>query len=148
MKVRNQQVTARDTTFHINKTQTLSKKDYKAACIAVFKTFHCSLSVPCRQRRAPANGKIVGAKNPYLPEDMISFECDEGYRLIGEDEDTCLLGGSWDVDKTPTCQLSKYNISMWFTISCLPTHVFAWTKSPQKEVKLDILNLFRQCVAR
>lgn len=56
---------------------------------------------------APANGAIQGVVDPYLPTNEIKFVCDEGYRLVGEEIDTCQRNGVWDVNKTPSCKISK-----------------------------------------
>ena len=70
------------------------------------------LGIQCPQRpNAPEDGTIHGdaiSKANYEFEDVVSFQCNPGFDLIGQSSISCLNDGTWDND-APTCQ-SKYQI--------------------------------------
>jgi len=56
----------------------------------------------CGNPGTPANGIKVGESYKY--HDVVSFQCNEGYNLIGSSTRTCQTDNNWDGTQ-PTCQL-------------------------------------------
>ena len=57
---------------------------------------------------APANGSITGNyKGYYEFEDVIIFDCDPGYSLVGDGTITCRRNGT-RTNTAPKCESEKY----------------------------------------
>ncbi|KAL4236643.1 biological adhesion [Mactra antiquata] len=56
----------------------------------------------CYPPFAPANTVIIGEDRAFG--DTISYQCDEGYKVVGDVQRTCLADGSWS-GSAPNCQL-------------------------------------------
>lgn len=52
----------------------------------------------------PTNGKISPTKNEYVFEDVITFQCNKGYMLVGATTTTCTSDGTWTVSAAPKCE--------------------------------------------
>ena len=55
----------------------------------------------CGNPGSPLNGFKVGES--YMYDDIVQFECNEGYRLIGSSSRTCKRDNNWDGTQ-PSCQ--------------------------------------------
>lgn len=60
-------------------------------------------AVNCPVPVIPQNGDIKDSKTSFKFGDIIRFECDQGYKLIGSDNLQCLASGSW-FGNQPTCE--------------------------------------------
>ncbi|CAH2293998.1 sushi, von Willebrand factor type A, EGF and pentraxin domain-containing 1 [Pelobates cultripes] len=58
-------------------------------------------AVSCGTSPAPENGDIVGSNFTYGK--TVTFRCNEGYTLIGNEESMCLANGSWS-HTPPSCE--------------------------------------------
>ncbi|KAG8455052.1 hypothetical protein GDO86_001318 [Hymenochirus boettgeri] len=58
-------------------------------------------AVSCGRPTAPSNGDVVGSNFTFG--ETVSFRCNEGYTLIGNEETMCLSNGSWS-HKQPSCE--------------------------------------------
>ncbi|NXP08630.1 CFAH factor, partial [Thinocorus orbignyianus] len=86
---------------------------------------HCEV-VKCSPVQAPENGRIVmtGAfelDREYSFGELINFECNEKYRLVGSKEIICSSNGKWNGD-VPRCQE---------TICDVPTILHGYVYSPK-----------------
>ncbi|NWW44763.1 CFAH factor, partial [Pedionomus torquatus] len=86
---------------------------------------HCEV-VKCPPVQAPENGRIImtGAfelDREYSFGELISFECNEKYRLVGSKEIICSSNGTWNSD-VPRCQE---------TICDLPVILHGYVYSPK-----------------
>uniref|UniRef100_A0A8C6R0X9 Sushi, von Willebrand factor type A, EGF and pentraxin domain-containing protein 1 n=1 Tax=Nannospalax galili TaxID=1026970 RepID=A0A8C6R0X9_NANGA len=59
-------------------------------------------AVSCGVPKIPENGGIDGAAFTYGSK--VTFRCDEGYTLDGDEESACLASGSWS-HSSPVCEL-------------------------------------------
>ena len=57
--------------------------------------------------RIISNGRMIG--NDFSYGAIISYECNEGYNLVGSNNRTCQEDGQWDIE-TPICEIVKYPI--------------------------------------
>ncbi|XP_076821725.1 mannan-binding lectin serine protease 1-like [Clavelina lepadiformis] len=76
---------------------------------AGFKMYFTTNRIRCLEDRvAPSNGKITNtnSKSYYEFEDVITFACDRGYSLVGENEITCRNDGIWSAE-SPTCRIKS-----------------------------------------
>nr|XP_039250838.1 mannan-binding lectin serine protease 2-like [Styela clava] len=74
-----------------------------------FKLKYRTTRVACfNNPKAPENGKITSIKKKenYEFEDVVTFKCDIGYRLIGKKKIECLSNGKWS-DPEPKCQIKR-----------------------------------------
>ncbi|KAM4706820.1 sushi, von Willebrand factor type A, EGF and pentraxin domain-containing protein 1 [Discoglossus pictus] len=58
-------------------------------------------AVSCDKAPVPDNGDIVGSNFTYGK--IITFRCNEGYMLVGNEESVCLSNGSWS-HGAPSCE--------------------------------------------
>ena len=68
----------------------------------------------CGPLRVPDNGKLDPEQNSYVIGTPVTFSCNKGYELIGEEALVCLVeGGEFDgwTAEEPTCR-SKYRSSL------------------------------------
>ncbi|XP_076806561.1 mannan-binding lectin serine protease 2-like [Clavelina lepadiformis] len=72
--------------------------------------YHTNGSVKCHQAiQPPQNGTIASAAPDdgiYRFDDVINFECDDGFRLIGSQQTTCQQDGTWS-NKPPICEIKS-----------------------------------------
>ena len=70
----------------------------------------------CPALESTGNGTITG--NGNQPGDKVTFKCDDGYSIVGENVLTCQENGAWSSGK-PTCQegIHFYIIYFNFKIS-------------------------------
>jgi len=60
--------------------------------------------IQCPTLSSPVHGSISSSKTgPYLPNDVVTYACDDGYMLTSNGQLTCESGGSWS-DNPPTCK--------------------------------------------
>ncbi|XP_074642636.1 sushi, von Willebrand factor type A, EGF and pentraxin domain-containing protein 1-like [Tubulanus polymorphus] len=59
-------------------------------------------AIQCSKPQPPINGKVVGKLFTY--NSVISYNCNPGYRLVGDKQRRCTEDGVWD-GKDPFCQL-------------------------------------------
>ncbi|XP_035698751.1 cartilage matrix protein-like [Branchiostoma floridae] len=88
--------------------------DAMATCTVLGRTFQCACVtgfvgdgltcrvVTCPIRAAPADGTVdPSGANTY--QDVVQFDCNQGYRLVGDSSATCQADGAWS-HPVPTCQ--------------------------------------------
>ena len=68
-------------------------------CWLNFNVISVSVAADCPEPAVPANGKLVGLQRKNG--DTIRFECDLGYKLVGQSYAVC-QGGAWNAP-TPSC---------------------------------------------
>ena len=57
----------------------------------------------CPPLMKPVNGKYL-CNNSIVTGTTCSFQCDDGYRLLGSDQRSCLSGGKW-TGSTTSCEI-------------------------------------------
>ncbi|EGW02022.1 Sushi, von Willebrand factor type A, EGF and pentraxin domain-containing protein 1 [Cricetulus griseus] len=87
-----------------------------ASCLNTNGSYVCSCNPPymgdgkncaavsCGAPPAPENGGVDGSVFTYGSK--VTYRCDKGYTLAGDEESTCLASGSWS-HSSPVCQLVK-----------------------------------------
>lgn len=103
------------------------QNSYLFAFVLFCFTLFCFPVAKCLPVKAPENGRIVmtGAfelNQEYSFGQVVEFECNKKYRLVGSKEIHCSSDGRWDSD-VPQCQ------GKWNTIICnkLYSHIFLGT---------------------
>ena len=56
--------------------------------------------VTCEEVSAPSSGSLVISSNGTVS--VVTYNCDEGYVLVGESTRSCTSSGQWTSD-TPEC---------------------------------------------
>lgn len=59
--------------------------------------------VTCNAPSAPLSGFILPDKSPYQVNEVVTFQCNAGYRLVGSATVMCLQNGVWSVP-SPICE--------------------------------------------
>lgn len=57
-----------------------------------------SLAIDCGYLPVPRNGSIIGGETKFP--NLLRFECDEGFTLVGSHEKKCLANGTWSGTNT------------------------------------------------
>ena len=52
---------------------------------------------------APENGSLDPEEDQYVVDDVVTFNCDDGFELVGSRKLTCQTDGEW-TDDEPTCE--------------------------------------------
>ena len=74
-------------------------------------TYNVYLVSDCGVPLSPENGYFLGSS--FLEDDVVYYECEEGYELQGDEESTCQHNGTWTfVDVS--CQLGIIIMSYYF----------------------------------
>ena len=75
-------------------------------------------AVKCPVPALPLNGKIIAESMLFEYQDIVRFECDKGYKLIGSDSMKCLYTGKW-FGHEPECEgiFSKVSLAASETFS-------------------------------
>ncbi len=83
----------------------------------------------------PVNGRII--INGTQIGDTVSYECDTGYKLVGEADRTCNLVGLW-TDSQPVCQreyLHACMLSACVHCVCVIINVKLYVRRSSKDSK-------------
>ena len=59
------------------------------------------LAVHCKNLTTPSNGYV--SSNKIVSGTTVTFNCADGYRLMGESELECFANGSWS-NSEPSCE--------------------------------------------
>ena len=59
--------------------------------------------ITCDDPQPIARGEFTPNVGPYIFNSSITYTCEEGYDIIGEQSAYCQSNGTWST-KTPTCQ--------------------------------------------
>ena len=71
---------------------------------AILSSILCAVCTP----GAISNGRIVDGQAPYVLGDLISWQCDTGYRMAGARVSRCL--GSGVFDTFPSCEGMHFSV--------------------------------------
>ncbi len=77
----------------------------RRACLIVCNTMchTCTVEMDrCDQPNTIDNGIVTSTKDVLLPGDMISYTCEKGYMLSGQEKRYCLRNGNWS-EEQPKC---------------------------------------------
>ena len=62
-----------------------------------------SLEINCYAEAKPFNGNGPEQFSLYLPDQRVTYFCNDGYEMVGKNTATCLSSGSW-TSSSPTCK--------------------------------------------
>ena len=64
---------------------------------------HLILEIFCHAKAKPINGDGPDQLTVYLPDQQISYSCNDGYEIVGDETVICLSSGTWS-SFPPSCK--------------------------------------------